>query len=129
MSSREQRPFEHSENIPENYLYPPPPHHHWLPPRPLAKIPRRPKRMPSAHGIIEPHENDVLLGRGGRNNQHSGNERLREFARAQGAKYRISSKKDKSALSRYIVRQMRELDPPARYVREETHETTYSQQS
>jgi hypothetical protein len=63
---------------------------------------------------IEPHENDVLMGRGGRNNQHSGNELLRQFARAQGEKYRIASKKGKSAISRYLVRQMRGLDPPAR---------------
>lgn len=66
---------------------------------------------------LEPHENDVLMGRGGRNNQHSGNEKLRQFARVQGEKYRVSSKKGKSALSRLLVRQMRELDPPARFLR------------
>lgn len=65
---------------------------------------------------IEPHEHDVLMGRGGRNNQHSGNDTLRQFARVQKDKYRVASKKGKSALSRYIVQQMRELDPPARYV-------------
>jgi hypothetical protein len=63
---------------------------------------------------LEPHENDVLMGRGGRNNQHSGNEILRQFARTQGEKYRIASKKGKSAISRHIVGQMRELNPPAR---------------
>ena len=30
---------------------------------------------------IEPHENDILMGRGGKNNQHSGNEKLRQIAR------------------------------------------------
>ena len=65
---------------------------------------------------IEPHEHDVLMGRGGRNNQHSGNEILRQFARVQKDKYQMASKKGKSALSRLIVRQMRELDPPARCV-------------
>ena len=65
---------------------------------------------------IEPHEHDVLMGRGGRNNQHSGNEILRQFARVQKEKYQTASKKGKSALSRLIVRQMRELDPPARCV-------------
>jgi hypothetical protein len=65
--------------------------------------------------IIEPHDHDVLMGRGGRNNQHSGNEMLRQFGRVQGENYRVASKKGKSALSRLLVRQMRELDPPARY--------------
>lgn len=64
--------------------------------------------------LLEPHENDVLMGRGGRNNQHSGNEILRHFARSQGDNYRLASKKGKSAISRLIVRQMRDLNPPAR---------------
>jgi hypothetical protein len=64
---------------------------------------------------LEPHENDVLMGRGGRNNQHSGNHVLRQLARAEGENYRVASKKGKSAISRMLVRQMRELNPPARY--------------
>jgi hypothetical protein len=66
------------------------------------------------HIPIEPHEHDVLLGRGGRNNQHSGNDILRQFGRLQGEQYRVASKKGKSAISRLLVRQMRELNPPAR---------------
>lgn len=83
---------------------------------------------------IEPHENDVLMGRyvprfairdqispnhnlrGGLNNKHSGNEKLRQLARQYGSKYKTLTKKEKSDLSRYLVRRMRELDPPARYV-------------
>ena len=65
---------------------------------------------------IEPHDHDVLLGRGGRNNQHTGNDILRQFGRVQGENYRVASKKGKSAISRLLVRQMRELNPPARYV-------------
>lgn len=72
--------------------------------------------MSQQQGLPEPHEHDVLMGRGGRNNQHSGNEILRQFARAQKDKYQVSSKKGKSALSRYLVHQMRQLDPPARCV-------------
>lgn len=78
------------------------------------------KRMPTPVSF-DPHENDVLLGRGGRNNQHSGNNMLRQFARAEGDNYRVASKKGKSALSRLLVRQMRELDPPARYVHVTLH--------
>lgn len=84
---------------------------------------------------IEPHENDVLMGRyvirfgargttylstslrrGGLNNKHSGNEKLRQLARQYGSKYKTLTKKEKSDLSRYLVRRMRDLDPPARYV-------------
>ena len=63
---------------------------------------------------IQPSENDILLGRGGKNNQHSGNEKLRELARAHAKNYNSSTKKGKSILSRILVKQMRELDPPSR---------------
>jgi hypothetical protein len=61
-----------------------------------------------------PHENDVLMGRGGKNNQHSGNEQLRDMARLEGENYRRSTKKGKSYISRQLVQQMRSLHPPAR---------------
>lgn len=40
----------------------------------LNREERGPRRvtMSDDEGIITPHENDVLLGRGGKNNQHSG---------------------------------------------------------
>lgn len=83
----------------------------------LSSTPSQQPIMPTSYGaILEPHENDVLMGRGGRNNQHSGNEKLRQFARAQKENYRNASKKEKSAISRFLVRQMHELNPPARYV-------------
>lgn len=65
-------------------------------------------------GIAAPHSNDVLMGRGGKNNQHSGNETLRKFARQRCEDYRRASKKGKSDISRELVRIMRELEPPAR---------------
>jgi hypothetical protein len=65
---------------------------------------------------IEPHRNDVLLGRGGRNNQHSGNEKLREIAKLECEEYRIASKKGKSNISRGLVDQMTALSPSGRYV-------------
>jgi hypothetical protein len=73
-------------------------------------------KVMSSKEDIQPSENDILLGRGGKNNQHSGNEKLRAFARVQARKYNTSSKKGKSILSRILVKQMRELDPPARCV-------------
>lgn len=68
----------------------------------------------STEPIIRPHENDVLMGRGGKNNQHSGNERLREMARVESDNYRKSSKKGKSHISRQLVHQVRSLIPPGR---------------
>lgn len=58
----------------------------------------------------------LYLDSGGKNNQHSGNEKLRALARVQAKKYNASSKKGKSILSRLLVKQLREFDPPARYV-------------
>ncbi|KAL7566056.1 hypothetical protein ACA910_009843 [Epithemia clementina (nom. ined.)] len=66
---------------------------------------------------ITVHENDVLMGRGGKNNQHSGNEKLRELAREQSANYRESTKKGKSSISRDLVQKMRDMVPPARFLK------------
>lgn len=68
--------------------------------------------------IIEPHENDILLGRGGRNNQHIGNSKLRALARRYRENYRLSSKKGKSYISREIVKYVREkMSPPGRFLK------------
>uniref|UniRef100_A0A7S3DZ12 DUF6824 domain-containing protein n=1 Tax=Entomoneis paludosa TaxID=265537 RepID=A0A7S3DZ12_9STRA len=58
--------------------------------------------------------------RGGKNNQHSGNEKLRMLARGESANYRVSTKKGKSAISRDIVQKMRDLKPPARFLKRDT---------
>ena len=55
-----------------------------------------------------------LMGRGGKNNRHVGNERLREIAREKVEKYKVSTKKVKSAISRDIVKHVRDLNPPGR---------------
>ena len=47
----------------------------------------------------------------------SGNEKLRELARAACAEYIRSSKKQKSALSRRLVRATQNRDPPGRFLR------------
>ncbi|KAL3943848.1 MAG: hypothetical protein SGBAC_002099 [Bacillariaceae sp.] len=67
--------------------------------------------------IHEPHENDVLMGRGGKNNQHVGNEQLRTFARGRSTNYQNASKKGKSSISRELVRIVRDLQPPGRFLR------------
>jgi len=55
---------------------------------------------------IVPSNDDVLMGRGGKNNQHIGNERLREMARARAADYKAADKKEKSEISLDLIRQV-----------------------
>jgi hypothetical protein len=82
---------------------------------PLYKLQKR--KLKFVDGMsIEPHGNDVLLGRGGKNNQHLGNEKLRSIARKYCYQYSISKKKGKSDISRLLVQKMRSLDPPTRFV-------------
>lgn len=68
-------------------------------------------------GVMEPHANDILMGRGGKNNQHVGNERFRVLARQHSKRYRLASKKGKSSISRELVRQVRMLSPPGRFLK------------
>lgn len=68
-----------------------------------------------------PHANDILMGRGGKNNQHVGNGHLRSVARGQRENYRLSSKKGKSQISRDIVAYVRNLDPPGRFLKKEAN--------
>ena len=48
--------------------------------------------------MIEPSENDILLGRGGKNNKNEGNEKLRILCRKNASKYDKSSKKEKALI-------------------------------
>ena len=60
------------------------------------------------------NENDILLGRGGKNNQWVGNEKLRNIARRRCHEYQKASKKGKSQVSREIVEKIRRMKPPGR---------------
>ena len=55
--------------------------------------------------------------KGGKNNRHVGNEKLRDMARGEVEKYKVSTKKIKSAISRDIVKKVRNLDPPGRFLK------------
>jgi hypothetical protein len=54
--------------------------------------------------------------RGGKNNEHSGNEKLREMARALREDYVRASKKEKSRMSRDLVKKVQAMDPPGRFL-------------
>jgi hypothetical protein len=64
--------------------------------------------------ISTPHENDVLLGRGGKNNQWSGNETLRLFALELSTTYRTALKRNKPSIAWVLVTKMRGLNPRSR---------------
>ena len=78
------------------------------------KPPAGEEAMQELSGIRAPHGNDVLMGRGGKNNQHFGNETFRVLARERVEAYRRATKQGKSLLSRELVNIMRAMDPPAR---------------
>ncbi|KAL3802696.1 hypothetical protein HJC23_012020 [Cyclotella cryptica] len=78
-----------------------------------------------ANNIIRPHENDILLGRGGHNYQHSGNEQLREIARSRVNDYSRATKKGKAAISREILKQVEGMDPPGRFLRKDSVTNTF----
>ena len=69
-------------------------------------------------GIPKPHKNDVLMGRGGKNNKFQGNEKLRMLARDRVVEYAKASKKGKSEISRELVRIVRQMKPPGRCVQQ-----------
>lgn len=65
---------------------------------------------PSTEGIKFYSRNDVLCGRGGGTNVHPGNRRFRDLINANRRAYLKARKNDKPAISRSIVRTVRELN-------------------
>lgn len=63
------------------------------------------------------HDNDVLMGRGGHNHEHVGNEQLRNICRAKVPEYRRARKKEKNLMSKGILLQIKGMDPPGRFLR------------
>ena len=61
--------------------------------------------------------NDVLMGRGGKNNLHCGNEKLRKLARSKANDYQRADKKEKSSMSIELVTQVHALSPAGRFLR------------
>jgi len=65
---------------------------------------------PSKSGIKFYSRNDVLCGRGGGTNVHPGNRRFRDLINANRRAYLKARKNDKPAISRSIVRTIREMN-------------------
>lgn len=74
----------------------------------------------STEPVEIPHENDILLGRGGFNNKHIGNEQLRQFALERVQTYsQCTTKKNKMNMIRELLMIIRNLDPPGRFLRQQ----------
>eukprot|EP00815_Leptocylindrus_aporus_P008983 CAMPEP_0116061024 /NCGR_PEP_ID=MMETSP0322-20121206/6801_1 /TAXON_ID=163516 /ORGANISM="Leptocylindrus danicus var. apora, Strain B651" /LENGTH=647 /DNA_ID=CAMNT_0003545829 /DNA_START=110 /DNA_END=2053 /DNA_ORIENTATION=- len=69
---------------------------------------------------IQPNDNDVLFGRGNFVNRHKGNLVYRQICREAKAQYIKCSKLEKKEISVKIVKKIRALDPPGRFLKRNT---------
>lgn len=67
--------------------------------------------------IKEPHENDVMYGRGGGTNHHPGNKRYRTMVEDRKVKYVNSKRLDKPLVALEIIREWRGQWPPGRFLK------------
>eukprot|EP00543_Licmophora_paradoxa_P001960 CAMPEP_0202456980 /NCGR_PEP_ID=MMETSP1360-20130828/14109_1 /ASSEMBLY_ACC=CAM_ASM_000848 /TAXON_ID=515479 /ORGANISM="Licmophora paradoxa, Strain CCMP2313" /LENGTH=329 /DNA_ID=CAMNT_0049076943 /DNA_START=89 /DNA_END=1078 /DNA_ORIENTATION=+ len=78
--------------------------------------------MPSNDGTVtlrirNPQPHDVLCGRGGGINSHSGNKTFREFVRERKNSYNLaSSKSDKARVAKEVMNRVHSLNPPGRFL-------------
>ena len=75
-----------------------------VPPKVIPNVPA------STEGVKFYSRNDVLCGRGGGTNVHPGNRRFRDLINANRRAYLKARKNDKPAISRSIVRTIREMN-------------------
>mmetsp|Transcript_11313 Transcript_11313/g.32492 ORF Transcript_11313/g.32492 Transcript_11313/m.32492 type:complete len:169 (+) Transcript_11313:113-619(+) len=71
------------------------------------------------HGIIAPHEHDVLSGRGNFVNYHAGNEHFRALVRKHKLEYVKCPKPQKGKFSRMIVDEIKNRHPPGRFLKQD----------
>jgi hypothetical protein len=74
---------------------------------------------------IHVHDNDILMGRGGKSNMHVGNENLRQLARAEVQQYEKADKNTKSIMAIQLVAQVHSLTPPGRFLKRDTTTMTW----
>merc|ERR1712032_216705 len=67
--------------------------------------------------IKDPHENDVLYGRGGGTNHHKGNKKYRKMVENRKLEYVNSKRNDKPLVALEIVRIWRAQLPPGRFLK------------
>jgi hypothetical protein len=72
-------------------------------------------RIGSKHGhTVVITESDVLLGRGGKKNQHAGNESLRLMATKYSSLYRAALKREKPTIALFLVHLVQSMQPSGR---------------
>lgn len=69
--------------------------------------------------IKEPHENDVLYGRGGGTNHHPGNKRYRRIVESRKNDYITSKRLDKPLVALEIIKNWRSQDPSGRFLKQD----------
>lgn len=67
--------------------------------------------------IKEPHQNDVLYGRGGGTNHHPGNKRYRQMVEDRKIDYVNSKRLDKPMVALGIIQEWRQQEPPGRFLK------------
>lgn len=67
--------------------------------------------------VTDPHENDVMYGRGGGTNHHPGNKRYRKMVEERKEKYVSSKRLDKPLVALEIIREWRAQLPPGRFLK------------
>lgn len=98
---------------------------HYLPTQQHPCPPHVMSSPPPAITPITPYENDILMGRGGNNNMHSGNEALRELARQRVIEYTKADKKQKSNISVQLVAQVQAMTPAGRFLKKDPKSLTW----
>ena len=68
-------------------------------------------------GIKDPHDNDVMYGRGGGTNHHPGNKRYRKMVEDRKLEYVNSKRLDKPLVALEIIRLWRGQVPPGRFLK------------
>lgn len=74
----------------------------------------------SEKGIISPHQNDVLSGRGNNVNLHSGNKNYRSVVQKLKNEYIAAPKPKKPQYARMVVDAIRNLNPPGRFLKQDS---------
>lgn len=86
---------------------------------PVSTIPKKSVKFANwpQKDIKEPHDNDVLYGRGGGTNHHPGNKRYRKLVESRKSDYINSKRLDKPLVALEIIREWRGQDPPGRFLK------------
>ena len=82
----------------------------------------------SAASIEEPHDHDLICGRGGKVNAHPGNRRFRSLVNDRKEAYtRAYGKGEKNAIAQSILQVLFSLNPPGRVLQFDNKTGTYTE--